>query len=352
MKGEKNLNRHKKAVRLFLILSTLAFSTAAIAGAAEFSDSLVPMGEVVGISVRTGGVMIAELSEIDTADGTVCPARDAGLEPGDVIIKADGKTVRSAADLTSVLSASRAESISIQFTRGSETMQRTVSPYRTGSDAFIGVWVRDSLTGIGTVTFYDPESGVFGALGHSISDSETGEALPFDTGTIHPAGVTGIVPGKAGAPGQLGGTLDLNVIKGEMITNSPVGIFGYLDDDAGSASLASMPVADRSEIKTGVATILSAADGTVKEYDIEITRIYPSSTDGRSMMLRVTDDKLLALTGGIVQGMSGSPILQNGKLVGAVTHVLINDPTKGYGVSITEMLDQCENLRIFENKAA
>lgn len=337
------------AASLTLALSVLCAVSAA---AAELPESVVPSGEVIGISVCTDGVMVAELSEIETDGGAVCPAKDAGLLPGDIITMIDGTKITSADDLLRALSAVTADKLTVQFERDGELMQRTVTPCRVNGDVFIGIWVRDTLNGIGTMTFYDPESGLFGALGHSISDAETGEALPYNCGALRPAVITGIVEGKAGAPGQLAGTLDLGDTVGEILLNSPVGIFGYLTDAAYDGGGEALPVASRSEIKTGAATILSGAGGEVREYAVEITRVYPSSTDGRSMMLKVTDADLLALTGGIVQGMSGSPIIQNGKIIGAVTHVLINDPAKGYGVSIEEMLDAGGSIVISDKNAA
>jgi stage IV sporulation protein B len=212
--------------------------------------------------------------------------------------------------------------------------------------------MRDGIAGIGTLTFYDPDTGTFGALGHAVNDIESGVIIPFRAGAVMRSVVTDVVQGKAGMPGQLRGSFNVDSILGTLTDNSPSGIFGKMSENEMIRGKAALPVADASEIKTGPATILSNVSGTdVVEYKVEVTRVYTGNEAiGRSMMISVVDQALLTKTGGIVQGMSGSPIIQDGKLIGAVTHVLVNDPTRGYGISIENMLDTIsENL---QNKAA
>ena len=197
----------------------------------------------------------------------------------------------------------------------------------------LGLWLRDGVTGVGTVTFYDPASGVYGALGHGITDTDTGVLLPLGEGSVSKAAVTGVTKGESGKPGQLDGSSDISSSCGSILMNTEYGIFGIMQ----SGSVEGDPI-ECGTIKTGPAAILTTISGdTAKEYSIEVNRVY-HDTDGDRVMITVTDKALLAATGGIVQGMSGSPIIQGGNLVGAVTHVFVNDPTHGYGLSIQDMI--------------
>ena len=209
----------------------------------------------------------------------------------------------------------------------------------------LGAWIRDSMAGIGTLTFVDPATGLFGTLGHGINDVDTAVLMKLQTGAITPACVASVVKGLEGQPGELRGAFSAEEDLGTLFANTQQGVFGYLNDPAVFAG-DPIPVADRAEIRTGQATILSNISGTaVEEYTVEILKVYDDASDTRELMLRVTDPRLLEQTGGIVQGMSGSPILQNGKLVGAVTHVLVNDPTRGYGIFAETMLESAGSLR-------
>ena len=308
------------------------------AGRALAVDELVPMGRAVGIELEAGGVMVAGLSEVETDDGVRAPAAEAGLQPGDVITAVGARETRSAAELLSALSALDGGAVDLTLRRGTETLTRSVTPVMGREGRWqLGLWLRDGVSGIGTVTYYDPASGAFGALGHGINDMESGKLLPFEGGTLTGARVVDVVKGAPGAPGELCGKPDPERVLGELGKNTGCGVFGTAEfDDLGEA----VPIASEDEVKLGPATILATVDGeTVGEYAVEISRIYRQPEDHRFLMLTVTDPQLLGLTGGIVQGMSGSPILQNGKLVGAVTHVLLSDATRGYGISIREMLD-------------
>lgn len=326
----------KAAVAAAAAALTLCLSVSALA--AGLPEKVVPMGTAVGISIRTQGVIVAGLS--DGGDGEASPARNAGILPGDVIVRVDGRETTSAAELAQALAASKGD-VAVTAVRGKAEKQFTVSPRRDGGGAAIGIWARDSVAGIGTVTFFDPETGVYGALGHPVSDADTGILVPLREGVIMPAVISGVTVGQAGTPGRLGGVFSLDDTAGSITDNSEVGIFGTAEKGGFGSVGESVPVAKKTEIKVGPATILSTtSDGEAREYGVEITRVYLGNTDGRTMMLKVTDGALLSAAGGIVQGMSGSPILQNGKLIGAVTHVLISDPTKGYGIAVEDMLKE------------
>ncbi len=337
-RGRNRLTEIIKKATAALIIFAIFEMTVGTAYAAEIPSELVPMGSVVGINAYVNGVIVTGLGEITEENGEkAAPARDAGIKPGDIITKLGGKRVESIKELTDALNGSGEKELSVNVERTGKELQLMITPCKTGGERSIGVFVRDMLSGIGTVTFYDPESSVFGALGHSINDTDTGVPIPLQSGTVMPADVNGIVQGKPGSPGQLGGFFSYDEVIGNIDKNENEGIFGTASADFAERS-ETVPVG--SEIKLGPATIISTLeDNTPHEYDIEIIRTYANASDGRSMMIKVTDEDLIGITGGIVQGMSGSPILQNGKLIGAVTHVLINDPTKGYGIKIEDMLE-------------
>ena len=225
--------------------------------------------------------------------------------------------------------------------RGSRTLTLEASPQQdVGGEYRLGAWVRDSMAGIGTMTFYDPESGIFGALGHGVTDADTGKLLPLDHGSIMDASVKAVKRGERAAPGELKGDFDLTRDSGTLFANTESGIFGKLSaEDAEKLRTQALPIAGKSERKTGKAQILATVEGKeTRAYDIEIEKIYSSSGSTRNFLLHVTDEALLAQTGGIVPGMSGSVVLKDGKIVGAVTHVLLDDPTRGYGIFIENML--------------
>jgi stage IV sporulation protein B len=312
---------------------------------------LVPMGNAVGISLQSEGVMVVGMPEV-LADGTSSsPARDAGISVGDIITQIGNVHVSSNEELKAELDKISSGPVSVKVTRGNQVMQFKLMPHvNKEGRCELGLWMRDGIAGIGTMTFYDPKTGLFGALGHSVNDIETGVIIPLRKGSVARSFVTDVVPGKAGAPGQLHGTFNIENALGSLTKNSTCGIFGIMEENDMTRGKTAIPVGY--EIKTGPATILSNVSGTsVEEYKIEITRVYTGhEAVGRSMMISVLDQRLLDVTGGIVQGMSGSPIIQNGKIIGAVTHVLINDPTRGYGISINNMLDIA--MEKTENKAA
>jgi len=307
--------------------------------AAGLPTELVPVGRTIGINMKCDGVMIIALNEVETANGVTAPGVDAGLLPGDIITRLGPTEVNSSEDFKSALEALDTDVTTLHVVRDGKTLQLTLKPaLNAKGERELGLWVRDGIAGIGTMTFYDPASGVFGALGHAVSDIETGAMMPLRSGSILSANITGVVHGEPGAPGQLQGEFNFDHELGTLYANTQAGIFGELRDTGLISAQDPLPVAKENEIELGAATILSNVSGTdVASYEVEISRIFTGGAD-RNVMITVTDPVLLEKTGGIVQGMSGSPIIQNGKLVGAVTHVLINNPQKGYGISIESML--------------
>ncbi len=330
MKGMK-----KSAARLGMTL-TLALCCAISAQAA--GEALVPVGRAVGIRMETEGVTVVGFSEVETADGTVSPAADAGLKSGDVIVAVGDRKTDTAAEFLSALAALDGNEACLTAKRGGQELLFRVNRARSSEGSVqLGLWLRDGVSGIGTVTYYDPESGSYGALGHGVSDTESGALLQFDGGEITDTSVVDVVRGAPGAPGELCGQSDGGRVLGTLDRNTVCGIFGTAGFDGCGECV---PVAEEDEVKLGQATILTTVDGgEPEEYGVEISRIYRQPEDHRFLLLKVTDERLLTRTGGIVQGMSGSPILQDGKLIGAVTHVLLSDATRGYGISIRDMLD-------------
>ena len=296
---------------------------------------LVPGGQPVGIAIETQGLIVVGMSDLGA---TASPARMAGLRSGDLITEIDGMAVREPEDLAALLQPGKAASVTVL--RGDDVRTLTLTPLRDPHDGAlrIGAWVRSSTAGVGTLTYVDPETGNFGALGHAIADMDTGVTMPVAEGGLYASGIAQIVRGQEGAPGEIVGDFLLEPSQiGEITKNCDFGVFG--ENYAGELQQA-LPVAARSEVRTGPCEIMSAVDGTLRSYECEIEDINWNSPSGmRTLTLHVTDAELIEYTGGIVQGMSGSPIIQNGKLVGAVTHVLVNDPTRGYGIFIENMLE-------------
>ncbi len=302
---------------------------------------LIPSGETLGLKLLGDGVCVVGTASVKTEKGECSPAKEAGIMPRDVILKVNGTPIKTVAALTAFMESSGGKTLILTCRRGREELTLRLTPVCAQSDGKYksGMYVKDVSSGIGTVTFIDPKTGEFGALGHGICDKESGALAPASRGVVTDAVVTGVVKGQKGVPGELRGYLK-NTKRGSLLKNTNAGVFGALTDFKGEA----IPIALSSEVKTGKATLRTALDcGTPKDYEIEITEIKNGAT--KSFTVRVTDPALLEKTGGIVQGMSGSPIIQNGKLIGAVTHVMINDPTAGYGIFIENMLSASQMPR-------
>ena len=304
---------------------------AAAASEKEAPRMLVPVGHTVGIKLFSRGVLVVKPPESDT------PAAACGLRSGDVILSCGGENVTSTEQFRTLLQARGEAATDLQVSRDGDRLSLSVEPEDNGQGIYcIGAWIRDSMAGIGTVTYYDPADGTFGALGHGITDVDTACLMPFANGAILPSRVKAVNRGQCGAAGELRGDFDLTRELGNLSANTAAGVFGSVEDAACFPGEA-LPVG---EPRKGPAVIRSNVQGdAVEEYEIEILRVIEHAKDNRDMVIEVTDEALIALTGGIVQGMSGSPIIQDGKLVGAVTHVLVNDPTRGYGIFIENMLE-------------
>ncbi len=303
-----------------------------LAAEAFAAKLLIPVGEVVGLSLSEGTVTVAAYHE--SYGGA---AREAGIQIGDEIVSVDGAAVDSAQDLEAALKRSGG-TVTIELCREGRSRQVKCSPVSTDQGPRLGVYVREGVTGIGTVTYFDPDSGKFGCLGHGISNAR-GHVAAMDRGWVYDAAVESVKRGKAGEPGQLRGAVSQQTPLGSLYANTPFGVFGSGAAWKGEA----LPVAAVEEIAPGPAQILSNVSGdAVETFAVEIVKCYDRAGTGRDMLLKVTDQRLLEATGGIVAGMSGSPILQNGRIVGAVTHVLVNDPTTGYGIFIENMLEAAD----------
>ena len=314
----------------------------ALATAASMPETLIPIGHTVGIKLFSDGILVVGLSELETAEGRqAAPAKSCGLKVGDLILQADGTEIQSTEHFQSLVQAEAGKPVMLQVKRGSELLELEAGCVQ-GEDGVwrLGAWIRDSLAGIGTMTFYDPATKVFGTLGHGINDVDTALLMPLEAGAIMDSTVKAVKKGAAGDPGELKGSFNLAEDRGVLYANTDCGVFGTMEPCA-LTDRPAVPVAQPEEVETGPATILSNIRGDqVEEFSIEITRICGVSSDTQNFIIQVTDPRLLDATGGIVQGQSGSPILQNGKLVGAVTHVMVDDPARGYGIYVTNMLEQ------------
>lgn len=319
-------------MKKYKILLPLCLCLAGMLTVTAYAQELAVGGQAVGIQAELDGLMVAGLSSVQTAEGEKRPAADAGLLEGDFITDIDGRSIASTADFAEALTAASGSEMAVSIMRGGEAMQLSVTPALSADGQWaVGVWLRDGISGIGTLTFYDPETGIYGALGHCISVSEHG-AAEICSGSITEAEIVSVSRAHDGDAGALNGCANVQKVLGSIDRNSRFGIYGRADVPLGSQ------VFETGTISAGRAQILATVAGhEAKTYDVEINRVYKEA-DGCHVMLTVIDDELCAITGGIVQGMSGSPIIQSGKLVGAVTHVFLSDSRKGYGISIDDML--------------
>lgn len=311
------------------------------------------LGTPFGMKIYTDGVLVSEITEVQTKDGLKNPAKQAGIQKGDYIISVDGKKVYTNEDLSEIVEKSGGQQMKFTVRRGEKDFTKTVTAVISSeTDSYkIGIWIKDSSAGIGTLTFYSPASNVIGGLGHGICDDETGELLQLNSGEIVTAEITDVEKGSAGSPGQLEGRFSQETI-GDISLNSDCGVYSYIKGKRSFSNYTE--IALKQEVKSGKGQILCTVDGeTPQLYDCKITvrtSAYLSKT--QNMVVTVTDKRLLDKTGGIVQGMSGSPVLQDGKLVGAVTHVLVDDSTKGYAIFAENMLETAKNVEQSELKKA
>lgn len=317
------------------------------------NSCVVICGTPFGIKMFTNGVVVVGLADIKTNSGIMNPASEAGLKVGDIITLVNGKTVNTNTDVENAVEGCGGREMKLIVRRDQQKMPVTVQPVKSESDGLykVGIWVRDSTAGIGTLTFYDPSEKCFAGLGHGICDSDTGELMPLLSGDIVPVTISGVTKGQAGTPGELRGYFSDDKAIGSLSANVQTGVYGTMNQPAQGIP---MKISMKQDVVTGPAKVYTTIDGgTPKYYDIEIERIdYRDNVQSKNLVLRITDQKLLTQTGGIVQGMSGSPIIQNGKLVGAVTHVFVNDPTRGYGIFAENMLTEAKTVGAQENKLA
>jgi len=309
--------------------------------AGKMGTMVIPVGRTVGIKLFSDGVLVVGLSDIQTQEKSVSPAKDMGLKVGDVITHVNDCEVDTIEQMQSAIQTLAGQTMTLKVVRQDKQLQLCGAAVCSQQGTYqLGTWIRDSMAGIGTMTFYDPTSDIFGALGHGVNDVDTAQLMTMQSGSVMYSEVTDVKKGLSGAPGELHGRFDLQRDMGQLYANTQAGIFGTLSDESVLGGVKPMEIARRGQVKTGAATILSNIAGNeVREYQVEIMHVYPSvEGEMRNLMIKVTDPELLEQTGGIVQGMSGSPILQNGRIVGAVTHVLVNDPTRGYGILMENML--------------
>lgn len=307
---------------------------------------VVPLGNLVGLKLYTKGVLVVGVSEIKGEDNKVYkPYEEAGISEGNSIIEINGETVSTTDELIACVSKCKGNNINVKYIDDGETYSTTIKPVKTSSNVYkIGLWVRDAAAGVGTLTFYDSSTNSCAALGHGIQDVDTGELVDISSGEFVSTDIIDIEKGEKDSPGKIEGTIEDSKKIGEIYSNTNFGIYGTYTDksELNLNNKEAVEVASRNEIKIGKASIICTLEnGIRKEYEVQIEKVYINNNENnKSMIVKVTDEELLEKTGGIIQGMSGSPILQNGKLVGALTHVLVSDPTKGYGVFADIMLQQ------------
>ena len=312
---------------------------------------VIPVGQVSGLKLYTSGVLVVGMSEIKGIDNQKYkPYENSGIEEGDTIVEIGGNIITDTKELIQTVNSSKGEQLEIKYLRGEETLECSITPVKTSETEYkLGLWVRDSAAGIGTMTYYEPSTGNFAALGHGITDIDTGELLNIANGEFITTKVLSIIKGKNGNPGKIQGSIDEQTKIGIVNKNSIFGIYGKITDvskikiDTNSM----MDVATRNEIELGEAEILCSLDGeNVKKYKVQIEKIYLNNDyDNKSMLIKVVDNELIQKTGGIIQGMSGSPVIQNGKFIGAITNVLVNDPTRGYIVFGDIMIKEMRSVK-------
>ncbi len=302
---------------------------------------LIPMGKTVGIYVETDGILVLDTGSFVNNMGIECAPAEGFLQKGDYILTVNGQNVARKRELIDLIEGSDGEALSVTLRRNGEIISLTMTPVQNQSGEYkLGIWIRDSAQGVGTLTYLDLD-GNFGALGHGIADADTGVLMDMNRGELYRSQVIAIEKGQSGHPGEITGMIHYvhdNII-GTIERNTSNGVFGSFGQQITGSLPQPMEVGYRSEIHQGPAQILCDIAGEAKYYDIRIDSININSNDNKGLMITITDPELLNMTGGIVQGMSGSPIIQDGKLIGAVTHVLVRDSTKGYGIFIENMLD-------------
>lgn len=303
-----------------------------------YSDYIIASGENIGIKLNSNGIIIVGTYEIDDKN----PSIDAGLQVGDIITSINDTNVTTISEMVNLINSSDSNTIKVGFLRDNKEKSTNLELYDDNGTYKTGLYVKDSITGIGTLTFIDPETRLFGALGHEIIESNTGKILDITDGEIFDSKVTGITPSSDGEPGEKNATFNSSDIDGKIKENTNKGIFGNYTSSINN--LKKYKVAKLDDIKLGEAKILTVLDGEkIGEYSINIIKVSNTKDKVKNIVFEITDNDLLKKTNGIIQGMSGSPIIQGEYIIGAVTHVVVDNPHKGYGILITNMLEEAEN---------
>lgn len=339
-KGKKTDAGRTRPLILFVVTAITLIVLASPLSAADGGRMLIPGGVPFGVRLCHEGVTVVGLPDVGTGGtGSGSPAKDAGIRVRDIILSVDGKRVTSAADMAAMIGECGGKTLDLTLRRGDGELTISVTPVLSDDGYKAGLWIRDSTAGIGTVTFIDPATGAFAGLGHGICDSDTGELVKPGRGIVVNVAISGVEKGQAGAPGELRGYFSSGKI-GSLTGNTECGVFGVFAElpEGMSGDAKAIPAATSAETHDGDAEIICTSDSGTGRYKVRISGIDRSGRPVKNFVVTVTDPDLIAKTGGIVQGMSGSPIIQDGKLIGAVTHVLVNSPEKGYGIFIDNML--------------
>lgn len=332
---------NKKFKKALLIIFAIIINCNIFAPTYAYKDQkeLYLGGFTAGFVLNTTTVEVVGLCEVMTAEGVICPARQSGIRTGDVINKLNDCEINSISDLNRALNQEyKSYEITVMRADGEQNLPITPVIDKTSGQKKLGILVKDSVNGIGTITYVDKGAKKFGSLGHPVTDSNK-NLLEINGGTIYSCMIYGVKKGVRGNPGELKGSIETTCLEGVITKNCTCGIYGELADEFDYTKLTKIETAPIEEVQMGKANIYSTVSSDkIEKYDISIIKVDYTSKDNRNFVIRIDDEGLIDISGGIVQGMSGSPIVQNGKLVGAVTHVFVNDPTRGYGIAIDKML--------------
>ena len=345
MKKLYSVRKNSKLISAFLLIAAIlsglvnivpAESKNVIAASSLSEKQVILCGTPFGIRLFTSGVVVVGTADIQTNEGTVNPPAKSGVQVGDIVTGVNGKGVNSNEEVSEAIRKSGGQVVQLSLLREGKAFTAALQPVASPAGYRAGLWVRDSTAGIGTLTFYDPDTKIFAGLGHGICDPDTNELMPLLSGDVVPVTISGIRKGVQGTAGELQGYFASDTAIGTLSQNGTCGVFGSLRENPQGETISVMSA---DEVHAGPVKILSTIDQNgPKAYDACIEFVNCRGGNSKNIVLKITDSKLLEKTGGIVQGMSGSPILQDGKLAGAVTHVFVNDPTRGYGILAVNMI--------------
>lgn len=311
---------------------------------------VIPIGRTIGMKLYTNGVLVVGMTEIQGKRNTKeKPYENSGIEEGDTIVEINNKEINNTNELIEAINESNGNEINVKYLKEGKIYETMINPAETGSEYKLGLWVRDAAAGVGTLTFYEPNTNMFMSLGHGIEDIDTGKIVEISNGELVTANIISIIQGKKDNPGEIRGTIANGNVIGKISKNTDLGVYGNITnkENIGISLDKEVEVANRDEIKEGKASIICQLDNnSPQEYEIEIEKIYINNNkDNKSMVIKITDKNLLEKTGGIIQGMSGAPVLQNGKFIGAVTNVFVKDPTQGYAIFGDLLIKQMRDVK-------